>query len=198
MALRFSSTIKTATQRFSALSQREKIIVAVAALGLVLVLCQQGVSLMQEHLTDNRQLITVRKNQLQDLAVVLKRYAALRQRKESLQQTYAQSQMSFEQLSTELDRVVRDAIGSDNYELKKPHPPAPFGFEYEKQEFSLIVKSLTLDQLVKLLYQVEHGGKPIFLSKVDINKSLSGTDFSAVLEIYSISKAAQQVEAPEA
>ena len=175
---------------FLGLKSSERFLVGAAATFAVLFLVQQLAGLVSEQVLDSKQRLIVRKTQLQDVGAILKRYTSLRRHREELQSTYAQSQMTFEQVSNELDRIVRDAIGSDNYELKKPHPPSPFGFEYEKQEFSLTVKILTLEQLVKLLYQIEQGDKPIFLSKVDINKTLSGTDYSAVLEIYSISKTA--------
>ena len=186
---RLSSSIRKLVHSYTGMKTSEKYLVGAVVVFLVFFLLQQAAGLVGESLEGSRELVAQRKTQMQEIGIVLKRYANLRQRKVALQETYDRSQMTFEQLSSELDKVVRDAIGSDNYELKKPHPPVAFGFEYEKQEFSLIVKTLTLDQLVKLLYQIEHGERPIFLSKVDINKALSGTDFSAVLEIYSISKA---------
>ena len=180
---------------FTALNQREKLIVGATVVFGLLFSLQQLFGLVEDHMDSTRQLVAVRKSQLEEVGKILRRYAALRKRRDLLQSTYAESQLTFEQVTTELDRIVKDAINSDNYELKKPHAPTPFGFEYEKQEFTLIVKSLALPQLVKLLYQIEQGGKPIYLSKIDITKSPSGTDFSAVLEIYSIGKSAEQLPA---
>ena len=190
MEFRSSPIVRKINHAIAGLNARERLIVGTAVVCLIIFGIYQGAVAVETHIEESKRLLVVRKTQLQDIGAILKRYIALRQRRESLQTTFEKSQMTFEQVSAEVDKIVKDAISSDNYDLKKPHPPTTFGFEYEKQEFSLTVKSLTLEQLVKLLYQIEHGGRPIFLSKVDINKSLSGTDFSAVFEIYSISKAA--------
>ncbi|MFN8389569.1 MAG: hypothetical protein U0136_04700 [Bdellovibrionota bacterium] len=183
---------------FSALNQREKLLVGASGVFAVVFLLQQAFGAIEDHLESTNQLVVARRTQLEEAAKILRRYSTLRQRREALQTTYAESQLTFEEVTNDLDRVVKDAIGSDNYELKKPHAPTPFGFNYEKQEFTLIVKSLTLPQLVKLLYQIEQGARPIFLSKVDMTKALNGTDFSAVLEIYSISKSSSQAPAGSA
>ena len=97
--------------------------------------------------------------------------------------------MTFEQVTKELDKIVKDSIGNDNYDLKKKSSaPTEFGLEYEKQDFSLRLRSLSLEQLVKLLYQLEHGKSPLFLSKVDIVKSAKAGEFTTTMEIYSIKK----------
>jgi hypothetical protein len=184
--------LKKASSWFSALNSRERMLVAAAAIFGVFFLVQQAFGFVDDHVESTRQLVATRRNQLDEVAKILKRYAALRQRRDALQATYEESQLTYEQVSKDLDKIVKDAINSDNYELRKPHSPTPFGFEYEKQEFTLIVKSLTLPQLVKLLYQIEQGGRPIFLSKMDVTKSLNSSDFGAVLEIYSISKKSEQ------
>lgn len=177
-----------------ALSVRERLILAGVALVVVFLAGQSAVEAVQDQIDATRRLVGARTQQLKDLDKVLAHYLSLVERRDNLQETYAHSQMSFEQVTNELDRIVRTAIASDNYELKKPNPPKPFGFEYEKQDFSLIIKSLNIQQLVTLLHEIEHGSRPIFLSKVDITKSLTGIDFGAVLEIYSIAKATPRNE----
>ncbi len=190
MRTKFFNLSRKAMNSYFGLKSSEKILVGAAAVFMLVILLQYFAGIVQARVFDSKQLLATRKNQLQDVGFILKRYVSLHRYREELQTTYAKSQMTFEEVSNELDRIVRDAIGNDNYEVKKPHPPEPFGFEYEKQEFSLTVRSLSLDQLTKLLYQIEQGEKPIFLSKVDIKKSPSGTDYGASLEIYSISKTA--------
>ena len=171
-----------------ALNQREKLLVGAAGLFGIFFVLQTTFGLVNESIDDTRLRVGQRTAQLQEIASILKRYQSLKQRRDVLQTTYEESQMTFEQVTIELDRIVRDAIGNDNYELKKPPSTTKFGFDYEKQEFTLIIKALSREQRVKLLHQIEQGGRPIFLSKVDIAKSQSGTEYSAVLEIYSIGK----------
>lgn len=185
---KLASSNKSLLDSFARLNTREKLLVGSAALFGVFFLLQSALGLVSENIEDTKALVVQRKGQLQEIGAILNRYNGLKQRREALLTTYEQSQMTFEQVTNELDRIVRDAIGNDNYDIKKPPQPTPFGFGYEKQEFTLIIKSLSLEQLVKLLYQIEQGGRPIFLSKVDIAKSAAGTEFSSVVEIYSIGK----------
>ncbi len=189
-----ASVYRRTRASIAGLSSRERMILILAFTVLLFIAGQSALDMVQESIDSTRHLVQARSQQLRDLDRVLSRYLSLVERRDSLQETFAHSQMSFEQVTNELDRIVRAAIASDNYELKKPNPPKPFGFEYEKQDFSLIVKSLTLQQLVTLLHEIEHGSRPIFLSKVDITKSATGIDFGAVLEIYSIAKAAPKAE----
>ena len=185
---RLSATTRKMTQGFLSLSQRERVILSLAAVALLFVAGQEVASSVENSIDETRRQVQVRTQQLKDLERALTRYTSLKQRRDTLQASFAQSQMSFEQVTNELDRIVRTAIGSDNYELKKPNPPTPFGFEYEKQDFTLIIKTLSLQQLVTLLHEIEHGARPLYLSKVDVTKALAGTDFGAVIEIYSIAK----------
>ena len=94
--------------------------------------------------------------------------------------------MTVDQVYTELDRIVRDAIGADNYDLKKSQTTTAVGPNSEEQAFTLRIRSLSIEQLVKLLYQLEHGKAALFLGKVDIIKNTQPGTFSATLEVSSV------------
>lgn len=174
---------------YTALSQSERVIVSVALVGVLLAgVYELGLGI-DEYVKKNNRAVTIRKTQLEEVQKILKRYVTLKARQEGLQKTFAQSEMTFEQVTAQLDHIVRDSMGNDNYDLKKSRTPTPFGFEYEKQEFTVNIKSLTIQQLVKLLYQLEQGERPVFLSKLDIVRSTVSNDYGATLEVYSIAKA---------
>ena len=180
--------LKKAATLFFALTTREKLLIVAPLVFLLGYGLYLGVDSMNAYVDRTAKLAELRRGEYQQIAQTLKRYKELESRQKDLQSTFAQSQMTFEQVFIQLDKVLRQAIGSDNYDLKQGKAPSAFGFEYEKQDFTLNVKSIKIDQLVKLLYQIEQGERPLFLSSVQLSKTPAGTEYSATLEIYSIAK----------
>ena len=174
------------------LSSRERLLLLFAAGCLVLTGIYIVAAALEDHVEEANRLAIVRTRDLEDLGRVLKRYQTLNGRLTKLQATFAESQLTFEEVTAQLDKVVRESIGSDKYDLKKGRPPSKLGFEYEKQEFNLKVSSVSLDQVVKLLYNIEQGKSPLFLGKVDILKAGTDNAFGATLEIFSIRKSSTQ------
>jgi exonuclease VII small subunit len=132
-------------------------------------------------------MLIVRTRQLSELGDIAKRYKTLSQRLEEAKKTFADSQMTFEQVTSQLDKIVRDSIGSDKYDLNKGKA-TKVGLDYDRQEFTVKIKSLSLQQIVALLHKLEQGDTPLFLGKVDLAKSPSDSSLSATLEIFSIKK----------
>ncbi|MCB0325728.1 MAG: type II secretion system protein M [Bdellovibrionales bacterium] len=179
--------LKKVRTSYLALSARERLLVTVAGVSLALTGMYLGVESLQEHIAETRRLVTVRSRNLEELAGVLRRHQTLSARLGKLQTTFAEAQLTFEQVTKQLDTIVRESIGSDNYDLKVGRSPEQVGFEYEKQEFTLRVKSLSLEQVVKLLHRLEQGESPLFLGKADLVKE-NDRQFGATLEIFSIRK----------
>jgi hypothetical protein len=178
---------------FIGLSQRERVVVVVSGALAVVYLLSLPVEMISTHLEENAALLEQRRGELSRVSPLLARYAQLNTRLEALETTFRQSQMTFEQVTAELDTVVKDSIGSTDYTLNKIRNPSKLGLEYEKQEFSLHIRSLTLDQLLKLLYTIEQGRagqdrRPLFLGKIDLSKPSPGSPISATLEIFSVRK----------
>ena len=142
-----------------------------------------------DDLEDTPRLIAARTTDLDTLGRTLSRYQNLKARMEAIETSFKESQMTFEQVTEELDKVVKESIGSSEYDLKKIRTPSSIGLSYEKQEFTLNIKSLTLEQLVRLLHRLENGDRPLFLGKVDINKPTGNSAFGATLEVFSVRKA---------
>lgn len=159
-------------------------IIAVVLVGLYL-----GWGEIEESLGETPRLIQARTSDLETLGRTLTRYQILRGRMDSIENSFKASQMTFEQVTEELDKVVKETIGSSEYDLKKIPNPSKIGLSYEKQQFTVNIKSLTLDQLVRLLHRLENGDRPLFLGKVDINKPAGNSAFTATLEVFSVRKA---------
>lgn len=173
---------------FKSLSGRERSLVGATILVVSIWFLGIPVGLLRDYITGTQHLITKRTHDLDELSHLLRRNHTLDQHLKKLQATFQESQMTFEQVTTELDKVVKTSIGNENYDLKKTRPPSPFGLDFEKQDFALNIRSLTLEQLVTLLYNLEQGKRPLFLGKLDLVQAPPTGTFTATLEIFSISK----------
>lgn len=182
------------SQWYSSLLTREKALVFTAVFGILLYLGSIATSLVLNTIKDQEAKIKRRQFELSEVNNLLKRYQQLSNRFKRVEDTFTQSQMTFEQVTAELDKLIRDSIGSSNYDLNKSRNPSDIGLEFEKQEFTIKVKSLSLDQIVNMLHKLENGDSPLFLGKLDITRSAVTGDFSASLEVYSIRKKSESEE----
>lgn len=181
------SALKRVRSFYLTLSRRERSLVLIAVVASAVALLYLSVDTVRRHITETNAMVTVRSRHLEELSRVIRRYNTLNTRLERLQTTFAEAQLTFEEVTRQLDSVVRESIGSDNYDLKVGRSPSQIGFEYEKQEFTLRVKSLTLEQVIRLLHRLEQGESPLFLGKVDLLKQ-NDSEFNATLEIFSVRK----------
>lgn len=174
---------------FTKLSPRERMLVLVAGVGVTGFLLFMTGEAFVEQLDDYERITAVRTQAYRDISMLLPRYQNLSQRLEKLKASFAESQMTFAQVTAGLEKIVRTALGDEiNYDLDKSRKAEPFGEEFEKQDIVLKVKSITLDQLVRLLYELEHGDTPLFMGKVDLRTNKRDKTFQAQLEITTIGK----------
>ena len=176
---------------FLKLNGREQLLVSITAIAVVFTVFYLGVDFVFSTIKEDQRILTVRTNQLNNVVSVAARFKQLDHRMDKLKESFAKSEMSFEQVTTQLDKIVRESIGSDNYELKKGRTPTALGFDFEKQQFSLNINSISLEQTVKLLYNLENSKSPLLLGKVDFRK-FSGDKFVVNVEIFSIRKSTEQ------
>ena len=184
------NAVKRWTRYFSSfvlgLQPRERMLFALAVMGIIF----YGTYIIEEDINisikTKESVIKRRSQELLELNNLLKRYAQLSQRFKQVQTTFTKSQMTFEQVTADLDKLVRESIGSSTYDLNKTKTPTDIGLEFEKQEFTVKLKSLSLEQIVSLLHKLETGGSPLFLGKLDITKAITTGDFSANIEVFSI------------
>lgn len=170
---------------FTALSQREKILVLVTATALLIYAAAIPVGALGEHIEETKRQAVVRAHALEEVSHYARRLSSLDARLQRLKNSLEESKMTFEQVTANLDSIVRSSIGSGNYNLNKSGKPEALGEEFEKQDFVLNINSLSLEQLVKLLFELEQGESPLFLGNVDISRG-RGDSFRATLEIASI------------
>ncbi|MCB0346544.1 MAG: hypothetical protein KDD66_15605 [Bdellovibrionales bacterium] len=170
---------------FTALTQREKTLVLITAAALGIYATTVPVSALQEHIDETKRQAVVREHALEEVTHYSKRLSSLDSKLSKLKTSLEQSKMTFEQVTANLDSIVSNAIGSRNYNLNKSGQPEALGDEFEKQDFVLKIDALTLEQLVKLLFELEQGKSPLFLGNVDVSQG-RGDTFRATLDIASV------------
>ncbi len=181
--------LKKVVTWFSSLKRSEKTLIAIVGCFLSLYFLTMPVLAVFDYVDENKRQINVRRVQLQDTMEHVKKYRQLDERLKSVQSTFQELQLTFQQVYEEVDRIVKDSLGNDNYLLKRASEPEALGADYQRQDFSLKIDALNLDQLVKLLYHLERGKTPLFLSKVDLAKSsFKAGEFQATLELTSVGK----------
>lgn len=170
------------------LSSRERIFVLLGAVACLVFALYLGVESFFNDINKTKKLAQTRQIQLEQIALLVQRYNTLESRLQRLQETFSESQLTFEQVTKQLDSIVRQSIGSDKYGLDRGRSLTQIGESYQKQEFTLKISSITLEQVVDLLYRLEHGESPLLLGKVDLVHSRRNKSFSATLEIFSVLK----------
>ncbi len=181
--------IRKISSWFVALNARERFFVGVLTAVLCAFLFALPVVKIRELLEDNARLAASRTASYKELGMLVDRYRILDNRLGRIRSSFEESQMTLEQVYSELDRIIKDSIGSTNYDPpKKTQTSESLGLEFEKQEYSLNIRQATLQQLVKLLYELEQGKQPFYIGKVDILPGASEGTFTANIEIGSVSK----------
>lgn len=181
--------IKKFESWYSSARQSEKVLIGIIAFIALCTLIYTPVSAFNSYRENNEIKIKKRVYDLEQLDSAVSRYQSLKLRFDKVRQSFEDSQMTLEQLTSELEQIVKNSLSNDNYELNTAGSPVQMGLDFERQQFILKVRSLSLEQLVKLLHQLEQGKSPLLLGKVDITKLAKDNEFSATLEIFSISKA---------
>ena len=119
----------------------------------------------------------------------MSRYNHLKAKLDTVQKSFQEAQMTFEEVTAQIDKIIKSSLGDDaQYDFKKPKSPTKLGLDYEKQEFSLKIKSAELQQIVKLLFALEQGNSTLFLGKIDLRRAGRSNAYSTTLEIFSVRK----------
>lgn len=171
---------------FYKLNSRERLIVMFTIGALALAGIMFVYNSIQEQIEDNQRIALIRKHALDELSPKLGKYEQLKFRLEEMRDSLSKSQLTFEQLTAELDKIIRTSIGSGDYDLKRSGVPLALGDEFERQEFTLNIHKLTLDQLTTLLYKLEKDNGAITVGKVDVRKVGRRDKLRSTFEIFSI------------
>lgn len=178
---RFTTWFNSAksTERISA------IVLGLTALGCIIYF---PVSTLNNYLDNVALEATQRRNDLEQINKLLGQYKTLNTRLDLLKASFDESLMTFEEVTSTIDQIVKQSIGSDSYSLQKLGDPSELGFDYEKQDFQIIIRQANLEQVVKLLYNIEQGERPLFLGNINLTKVLQKDEFVATLKIFSVRK----------
>jgi hypothetical protein len=185
--------IHTTRKRISSwhlqLSQREKLIFGLTSIVLCLFVIF-GSWIVASSVIDSLKVKIARgKSQAQELTAKLNRYNELNVTYKKLQQQFEQSQSTFEDVAVTLDNVrEKSKIKKEDFEFATGSI-VDIGLEYKKQEYTLTVNSLSLEELVTLLYTIEEAAKSLFIGEVDILKTPGKDIFRAEISISNIRKA---------
>jgi len=174
---------------FSSLNPRERSLVIIGAVIAFALAIYFPYSWISGYVQETNRLSIVRKRDLNDVNSLLNRYNHLKGKLDTVQKSFKEAQMTFEEVTKEIDTIIKSSLGDDaSYDFKKPKSPSKLGLDYEKQEFSLKIKSATLNQIVKLLFALEQGNRPLFLGKIDLRRVSRTNSYSTTLEIFSVRK----------
>ena len=130
--------------------------------------------------------LSSRLSDLVRLKDLLERYRKLSARAEQIEKTYARAQFSTEEVFAEVEKIIRGAIGGDGYELRPSQSPVSVSSTVEQQLFTLRLKSVTLEQMVKILFELEQGKAPLFLGKLEVTKAVQKGSFVVAVELSSL------------
>ncbi len=154
---------------FSRLSPRERMLVSLAGLGLILTSLY---SFVLDPLTVGRaQLITreaTKKQELSTLADLRQTYLGIEQKLragESLLSRVDPNFALFTHLETTISQVIpRERINSMNPSSKS------IGEKYEEQLVEIKLTQVSLQQLVDMLYRIEKSQQPLRVTKLQVKK----------------------------
>ena len=183
---------KKALNWFSNLKRSERVLISIVLVLVISYVLARPVVGVFDYVDANKRLINIRRAQLNQAIEYVRKYQLLNDRLQSIQTTFRELQLTSQQVYEEVDRIVKNSVATATYNLKKAGTAEPLGTEFQRQDFSLKIDSITLDQLVTLLYELERGKTPLFLGKVDIGKSSTKIgEYQVTLELTSVGK--QQV-----
>ena len=172
----------------NSLNTRERLIVLVAFLGICVYLLYLPVVSAQAKIAETSRLTTLRKNDAKEISIVLRRYKLLKEKLDKLQVAFDKLPASFEPVTRELDTIIKKSIGDNTYDLPKARAPSPFGKNYEKQNYTLKVKNLSLEELSKLLFQLDRSENALFIGTVEITASSKKSKFNTNIDVITVRK----------
>ncbi len=174
--------------QFEALNPRERLVVGLSFFGLLGVLVYFGVSYSLESTRIKAAKKTVRQGDLAEIHYLLKQHAQLEKKLNAVEEAFSNAEMSFEQITSEVDKFVKKSLGADvKYDFKRRGQNATsLGDEFEKMTYVLSLNSITLDQTVKFLYNFEQGKSSLTMGKVQMARNSSQDSFRTTFDIFSV------------
>ena len=176
------------TKKFQGLTPRERLIVSAAAGAMVLFFIGNLIGGGISSLENTKSMAVKRQEDLNSISRLSQRYAQLNDKQKKVKASYQQAAMTFQQVTVELDSLIKDTLGTADFSLENTQEVLEAEKDFNRQEFKIVLRSVTLEQLVGILYRIENGPAPLFLGKVDLATSPAGNSLSATLSVYTIFK----------
>ena len=179
---------KKIASQLETLSPRERVIVGISALALLITLAYFAISYSLESTRIKAAKKTVRQGDLAEIHYLLKQHSQLEKKLSAVEEAFSNAEMSFEQITSEVDKFVKQSLGSDvKYDFKRKGQNATsLGDEFEKMTYILSLNSITLDQTVKFLYNFEQGKSSLTMGKVNMRRNSSQDSFQTTFDIFSV------------
>ncbi len=185
---KFFLIIRNLISHYSALSLRERVLVGLMIAGVFGYFINETVVSVRTMVDEGELKVQIRQRDLDSVTKVAARYKNLKTKRDTLEQHLAASQMDVETVRKQLNSVMQQTLQNDNYELRNGQKATPFGTQYSKNESTLILKSTPMKQLVSILYEIEHGKRPLFISKISLIRSAQPGEYNATVDVYSINR----------
>jgi len=174
---------------FLGLSSRERMLVSVAGACAALWLVSLPVVWLFNDYKATKTQTELRKTQYLEIAELLGRYDSLNERLNTVRAAYDESQMSYGDVIAKVEEVIKKATGSTDMSTpKRSGEPEAIGLDYRKERFTTQINSITLEQLVDVLYELEYGDSPLFIESLEVGASQKPGVFRVKLLFSSIQK----------
>ncbi len=184
--------IQKAEGWYQQLTQRERLIIRVAFLCMVFLLLW----FVMDSTLQYKKNIDARARSSSELiphvAQLAQRIHGLEARKNELTTLYLNSTLSYEELTTYLDTLIKSKIGNDTYSLNKSQDTENIGEDFILQKFTIKINDAKLDNITSLLHAFETGTPRMFVQRTDIVKNRTKGNLSLTLELTSVQSSNRQ------
>lgn len=178
--------IEKAKLYFSSLSTRERNLISLTGFVFVAILVYWALQAFISFEKSTSLQVKSKANLVEQISQAAIRHRNLNTKLHELTTKYLNSSLSFEDLTNNLDKITKNIIGADAYELIPSKDKSDLGTDFISRKFTIKIRKCSYDQIIKMLQALEVGPPALFIQKVDLAKSSDNKSVSALLEIVSI------------
>ncbi|RMG43388.1 MAG: hypothetical protein D6719_03845 [Candidatus Dadabacteria bacterium] len=174
---------------YSTLSQRERIIIALLAITVVIIALSYLAPPIQQAFSAQQRELKKLEVEIKALPRLTERYLRLKARRNEIESSYHAVELKEGALS-HLEKLVTSVAGVSSGFNIKDLPVRKFGGAYEQAPFIVKFKTDDLKKLVKFLEEIVNGPKPLILSRIIINKLRNYSKLDVEIGVSSIRESA--------
>ncbi|HMO17386.1 MAG TPA: hypothetical protein PKA63_04630 [Oligoflexia bacterium] len=137
------------------------------------------------------QSVTKSKITLSDTLILADRLRGLEDRLTELTTLYLNSTLSYEEVTSALDKIIKEKVGTATYSLTRSSNDLSgeenfLGDSFKLEKFTVKIAEISLEKATSLIVGLENGPPKMFIQRADLTKSRSGESLSLTLELASI------------